>query len=417
METVYLVISVNGALYTLNAYRPTGLRRQLFFGISWFASWLTIEFAWLNLVGQMALSAWFVRKGVLTTTRGRIALAVNVVSWLGLAAMVWRSFGVRHEVRAAFNDLEAPALTRRKLGVKRTRDIVYAQAGRKELKLDVYEPKVWDEPGTKRPALLQIHGGAWVFGDKRQQGLPLLKHLAAQGWVGFNANYRLSPKATFPDHLVDLKHAVAWIREHAEEYNVDPDFIVVTGGSAGGHLSTLLALTANDPEFQPGFESADTSVQACVPFYGVYDFGLDRGYYPASSVRRFFGRVVLKASPDKAPERFAQASAFTHIHAGAPPFFVVHGSLDTMAPVQMARDFVEELRATSDASVLYLELRGAQHAFEVLPSIRTNEVVRAVERFLGKLWADHTRGLAPEDVPAEELADAVGAGTDENITA
>ena len=87
--------------------------------------------------------------------------------------------------------------------------------------------------------MLQIHGGGWVIGDKREQGIPLLNHLAADGWVGFNVNYRLSPRAKFPDHLVDCKRALAWIREHADEYGVDPDFIVVTGGSAGGHLSAL----------------------------------------------------------------------------------------------------------------------------------------------------------------------------------
>src|SRR4029450_4266482 len=67
--------------------------------------------------------------------------------------------------------------------------------------------------------------------------------------------------------------ALRWIRERMAEYGGDPDFVVVTGGSAGGHLAALLALTPNDPEFQPGFEDVDTSVTACVPFYGVYDLG------------------------------------------------------------------------------------------------------------------------------------------------
>ena len=109
------------------------------------------------------------------------------------------------------------------------------------------------------PAILQIHGGGWVIGDKREQGIPLLGHLAANGWVGFNANYRLSPGATFPDHLVDCKRAMAWFREHADEHGGDPDFLCVTGGSAGGHLTALVALTANDPRYQPGFEDVDTT--------------------------------------------------------------------------------------------------------------------------------------------------------------
>ncbi len=84
-------------------------------------------------------------------------------------------------------------------------------------------------------------------------------------------NYRLSPRATWPAHIVDCKRAVAWVREHIAEYGGDPGFIAVSGGSAGGHLSSLLALTPNQPEWQPGFEDMDTSVDACLPFYGVYD--------------------------------------------------------------------------------------------------------------------------------------------------
>ena len=70
----------------------------------------------------------------------------------------------------------------------------------------------------------------------------------------------------------DLKLALRWIKEHAAELGGDPDFVAVTGGSAGGHLSALLALSAGEPAFQPGFESFDARVAACVPFYGVYDF-------------------------------------------------------------------------------------------------------------------------------------------------
>ncbi len=105
-------------------------------------------------------------------------------------------------------------------------------------------------PGA--PVLLQIHGGAWVIGNKDQQGMPLMYHLADKGWVCVAINYRLSPRATWPDHLVDCKRALAWIREHIAEYGGDPDYVVVTGGSAGGHLTAMMGLTANDPAYQPG---------------------------------------------------------------------------------------------------------------------------------------------------------------------
>ena len=100
--------------------------------------------------------------------------------------------------------------------------------------------------------LVYIHGGAWVIGDKREQGIPMMHELVQRGWVCVAINYRLSPRATWPDHIVDCKRAVAWVRGHIAEYGGDPGFIAVSGGSAGGHLSSLLALTPDEPEWQPG---------------------------------------------------------------------------------------------------------------------------------------------------------------------
>jgi acetyl esterase/lipase len=406
MEWVFLAVSVNGAAYTLNAYLPVK-RNPLLFGWSFLASWITIELAWLHLVVQVVATAVFARKGVLRTKPGKVALALNLVSWVGLGVIIWRALATRHEIRSAFSHAAEEARTPKALPIRRTRNITYATVGSKALKLDVTQPTTPVEPGHKRPAVLQIHGGGWVIGDKREQGLPLLKHLASEGWVGFNANYRLSPKATFPDMLIDLKRALAWIREHADEYDVDPDFIVVTGGSAGGHLTALMALTQNDPRYQPGFEDADTSLQAAVPFYGVYDFTNRDSYYDPKVVDVLFGRMVLKAKLAEEPEKFAAASPVDQVRADAPPFFVIHGDKDTLAPVQGARDFVRDLRAVSDSPVLYLELKGAQHAFEVFPSIRTNQVVRAAERFLNELHVSYLEGVRPEDVAEDALAGAV----------
>ena len=166
----------------------------------------------------------------------------------------------------------------------------------------------------------------------------------AHGWVGFNIDYRLSPRATFPDHVVDVKRAIAWVREHAAEYGADPDFICITGGSAGGHLCALAALTADDPSLQPGFEDADTSVAAAVPFYGVYDLTNAEGdYYP--ELRRVGARALRvqgQARPTS-PERFRARVADL---PRAPPTrrrsCVLHGDRDTLVPVGDARRFVRE---------------------------------------------------------------------------
>jgi acetyl esterase/lipase len=250
--------------------------------------------------------------------------------------------------------------------------------------------------------LLQIHGGGWVLGSKNEQGIPLMLQLAARGWVCVSADYRLSPRATFPDPLVDVKRAIAWLREHAVAYGGDPDFVVITGGSAGGHLAALAALTANDPEYQPGFDQVDTRVRGCVAFYGVYDFTDRFGHYPNPGLARLLARHVMKERHDAAREAYERASPMSRVHPGAPPFFVVHGDRDTLVPVAEARRFVELLRAAGPAPVVYAEIPGAQHAFEIFPSLRTTFVVHGVERFLAWLYgrylvergADQTRAAS-----------------------
>ena len=128
--------------------------------------------------------------------------------------------------------------------------------------------------GTRdAPVLVQIHGGAWMTGNKRTQGRLLMNRLARAGWVCVAINYQLSPRVRYPEHLVDCKRALAWVRDHVGEFGGDPSRVAVTGGSAGGHLAALVALTANDPAFQPGFETVDTSVMACVSMYGAYMLG------------------------------------------------------------------------------------------------------------------------------------------------
>ena len=267
--------------------------------------------------------------------------------------------------------------------VVRERGIAFSRAGGIDLHLDVYRRRDLPE---RRPVLLYVHGGAWMISNRNEQGLPLMNEMAARGWTGVNADYRLSPWATFPDHIVDVKRAIAWIREHADEIGADPSFIAIAGGSAGGHLAALAALTANDPQFQPGFEDADTSIQACIPIYGIYDFQ-DDDHPGGDRFTNMLSKHVMKATADEAPALYKAASPITHVHADAPPFFIVHGSVDTLAPSKTARRFAEALRAVSKAPVGYAELPGTQHAFDVFPSLRTAYVLDGVARFLQRAAA------------------------------
>jgi acetyl esterase/lipase len=395
MSWVLLVLGILAVAAVANAFVP--VRRNVALFLPSFAlSWVTIELGWINLVLSLVVTLLLVWGGALDHWAGWVGLVLMAVSWIALAVtVVWSrdAAGTAEAALAELGIIDEPAA---RSAVDRTRDVPFARVAGRVLKLDVYAPADPAPSGRRRPAVLQIHGGAWVIGDKREQGIPLLKALARDGWVGFNANYRLSPAATWPDHLVDLKRALVWIREHADEYGVDPGFVAVTGGSAGGHLAAMLALTEGDPRYQPGFEDADTTVQACVPFYGVYDFTNRDGTMPRQFRDWILQPLVMKAFYDDEPERFAEASPIDLVRPDVPPFLVVHGDNDTLAPVADARTFVARLRSVAPASVHYIELRGAQHAFDVFTSVRTRRVVRAVERFLGVQWRRHL-GASPVD--------------------
>jgi acetyl esterase/lipase len=382
------------------------------YGWSFFASWVTIELAPYHLLWQVAATAVFASRGALRSKAGKAGLVITLASWAGLAVSIRRSLGARHEIRDALRELvledAEPTLSK----VRVRRNIVFARAGGRNLRLDIHEPGTPPGSGERRPVLVQIHGGGWVIGFKDRQGQLLMKRMAQRGWVCFNVDYRLSPMATFPDHLVDVKQAIAWIRAHAEEFSIDPGFVAVTGGSAGGHLTALTALTGNQPQYQSGFEEADTSVQAAVPFYGVYDFTNRNGAWPAETIPLFLAPVVMKCDLDEAPERYAAASPLDQVCADAPPFLVIHGDLDVLAPVEDARDFVSRLRGASKQPVYYLELKGAQHAFETFASIRANAVVEAAGRFLSAVYAAHgLRGEGREPTAADvdkAVTDEVG---------
>jgi acetyl esterase/lipase len=283
----------------------------------------------------------------------------------------------------------------RNVDVTRTRRLPYASGGRR-YELDVYHHRD-TPPGA--PVLLQVHGGGWVMGNKDQQGIPLMLHMAARGWVCVAVNYPLSPRARWPEHLVAIKRALQWIRTSSHEYGADPSFVAVTGGSAGGHLAAMVGLTGEDKSLQPGFEDVDTSVQACVPHYGVYDFTDESGAKYARQRLNSLVRPYVMSAGAAYPDDYRGASPLYRITPAAPPFLVVHGSNDTLVPVAEARAFVERLRATAKSPVAYAEIAGAQHAFDIFTSFRSAGVVRGVARFLE--WCHATRDARPTGaVPA-----------------
>jgi acetyl esterase/lipase len=399
---VYLVVSLVGALLVVNAFRPA--RNSVLLVPSFFAGWYTAEMPVWHIVWQGAATVVFGLEGALGSWPGWVALGVNAASWTGLVVHARVSSSARAVFLRAEEEMPLPPsdaddlpvdgrntmwrlprlvypLPRPSRTVQTVRNIDYGGDGIPAHRLDIIRRR--GELPSGAPVLVYIHGGAWVIGDKREQGFPLLYELARRGWVTVTINYRLSPKATWPDHIVDCKRAVAWVREHIADFGGDPGFIAVSGGSAGGHLSALVALTSGDDDFQPGFESADASVDACVPFYGIYDMTAGRGTsrYDAGLLSLLERRVFKRRLADD-PSVFEAASPLHRVGPDAPPFFVIHGTNDTLAPVVDARSFVQALRAVSRSVVLYAELPYTQHAFDVLPSVRSAHAVAAVVRFL-----------------------------------
>lgn len=267
------------------------------------------------------------------------------------------------------------------------RDVPYTEGGRRA-HLDIRRPRNADLADA--PVLVQIHGGGWTIGNKEQQGILLMNRMAQQGWVCVSVNYRLAPRHRFPAQIVDVKRAIAWVHENIKEYGGDSSYVVITGGSAGGHLAALAALTPGLADYQPGFEDSDTSVSACVPFYGVYDLGGITESRAAIDMRdRFLGPRVFGKDPRTHLEDFVQASPLAHVTEHTPDFFVIHGRNDTVVSVNQARAFVAALQEKSDASVTYAELPGTQHAFEVFSSIRSQHTIAAVQRWLQWHRATH----------------------------
>lgn len=382
-------LSLFGALLVANAAWPR--RGPVSLLPSWIGVFLTTDLVFHHIVLQVITVAVFWKLGALQTPQGQAAIVIMVVSSMALVR-IWRPALKTQAVADAVADqlglVKTEALPRSLLltpfpatrkGVEKTRNVQFIEAGGKPLKLDIYRPK---DGGGPCPALVYVHGGGYLTGDKRDQGLPLCNHMATLGWVCFNINYRLSPAATWPEHLIDTKAAIAWIREHADEYGVDRSFIAIAGGSAGAHIAAMAALVPDDPVLQPGFENTDTSVQAVATSYGIYDLTNRHGAHNPEYLTKMMGPFVLKADPATEIDKFSAASPHDNLRPDAPPWLVLHGSDDQLVPVVEAREFHAALSQTSAAVTGYAEFPEASHAFDVYYCHRALAAVDLTARFL-----------------------------------
>jgi acetyl esterase/lipase len=244
--------------------------------------------------------------------------------------------------------------------VRIEKDVVYLPPGRAE-KLDVYLPPEEPKPGEKRPGIVIIHGGGWTGGDKgAKREINIGTTLALHGYVCVSINYALAAEGrpTWPGNLQDCKRAVRWLRKNAEKYQIDADHIGAIGGSAGGHLVAMLAVTGPEDGFEPPEDSEISSrVQAAVPMYPGRAAGMDRDH------------VMFPGKLTEMPELYRAAAPINHVTRGDAPMLILHGTADTTTPLAGSQRFAGKLAEVGVEHQLVL-VEGAPHSFDLQPKQR-----------------------------------------------
>jgi acetyl esterase/lipase len=228
----------------------------------------------------------------------------------------------------------------------------YGEANGTTLYLDMLRPSSASD--SPLPAVMYIHGGGWFTGARSTAMYPWLNPLlVAHGFITVSITYRLSQEATFPAQIHDVKAAVRWLRANAQRYGIDAERIGVWGDSAGGHLAALLGLTADLPtlEGDSGAAGYSSRVQAVVARVAPSDFlhsGGELTNDAPSLVTQLFGGTIHERE-----ELMRLGSPITHVKAGAPPFLIVHGTLDETVPFEQGKRLYEALKgAGNDATLI-----------------------------------------------------------------
>jgi acetyl esterase/lipase len=236
-------------------------------------------------------------------------------------------------------------------------DVVYRIAGDKNLRLNVYlpdefigEPPWWTNDGKgKKPTLLYIHGGGWVAGSKDERVLNVLPYVY-RDWVVISINYRLAKDAKAPAAVDDCLIALEWIYANADKYDIDTDRIVVSGGSAGGHLALLTGMLREGDQLCGGKLKVGNTrkVAAIVNWYGVTDFTINP--HPLE----WFGENI------DLEEYVRSLSPINYVREGGAPVLTIHGSEDYTVPVNQAVNLHKKLREAGVREKLFL-IEGKKH--------------------------------------------------------
>jgi len=249
--------------------------------------------------------------------------------------------------------------------------IQFAQPNGVPLSLNLYRPsKV-----GKYPAIVVIHGGGWQNGS-RNDNTGFSQYMAAQGYSVLSIGYRLAPQHRFPAQLEDVRTAIAYIREHADELEVDVNRMALMGRSAGAQLAMLAAY---EPDAPP--------LRAVVNYYGPVN--LTTGYQdppnPDPIGSRGLLRDFLGGTPADLPDLYKQASPWNYVNHAVPPSLLIYGRRDHVVQSKFGRKLYKQLQVTGNQAV-FLEIPWAEHAFDaIFQGVSSQVALYYTERFLA--WA------------------------------
>jgi acetyl esterase/lipase len=272
------------------------------------------------------------------------------------------------------------------------RDVTYCTFNDTEVKMDIYIPiTIGSRPS---PALVYVHGGAWIFGDKKiDAGEPDIPEFLSRGYVVATVNYRLAPEYKFPTQIEDVKCAVRYLRANAEKYNIDPNSIGAWGDSAGGHLVSLLALTNRSAGFDVGeYLEYSSSIQAVVDYFGPTNL-TNPNFYNIYSIALddIFGSYdnMINASPVK------------YVTKDSPPFLIVQGDRDMIVFQSQSKELYNKLIANNVTATLVI-VKGASHSFVAIgtklnPS--RSEITKMVADFFDKYLKKPVAAETKAEVP------------------
>jgi len=239
-------------------------------------------------------------------------------------------------------------------------DVPFGESEETILLLDACYPS--PIPTTLRPAVLWVHGNGWT-GGHRCDDAGICQLFADHGFFAVTMDYRLSHQARFPAQIYDVKAAIRWVRANAATYAIDPDRIGIAGFSAGGHLAALAGLTGDLPELEgrsgsPGYSSRVHAVAVGAAPTDLFDYH----HRPENA----FLEQFLGGTADEREELWWLASPIYHVHRGAPPFLIAHGTLDELVPFAQAECLAHALQRVG-VEVEFIPIAGVDHNWVPLP--------------------------------------------------